>query len=251
METWADGLQVLRYNASKAYIPHMDYLEFDSNADHNFDSASPGGTNRFATVLLYLTDVEEGGETVFPLGEPLEKETRTTQEIQAEARARGRAADLTPGSWEEEMTETCISRLAVKPQKGRAVLFYSQNPDGTPDERSLHGACPVVKGVKWAANLWVWNGPRFGHSATSPAKEAEGKIQAVFSSAVEGVALYWETTRWGKMGPGEAELKAMTYQGHKWNVRRDEGDEQGAVLASWTIEAEKAEDGVIQYRYEG
>ena len=32
-------------------------------------------------------------------------------------------------------------------------------PDGSTDELSLHGACPVVDGVKWAANKWVWNKP--------------------------------------------------------------------------------------------
>lgn len=28
-----------------------------------------------------------------------------------------------------------------------------------------HGACPVIDGQKWAANLWVWNGPRYGMSS--------------------------------------------------------------------------------------
>eukprot|EP00624_Nannochloropsis_granulata_P003837 evm.model.NODE_2938_length_21112_cov_40.828156.3 len=60
VETWADGLQVLRYNESKAYISHLDYLEVNDQSNHDFDSEREGGTNRFATVLLYLTDVEQG-----------------------------------------------------------------------------------------------------------------------------------------------------------------------------------------------
>ena len=44
----------------------MDYMEVDKRLEHNFDSAGVGG-NRFATILLYMTDLGErdGGETVF------------------------------------------------------------------------------------------------------------------------------------------------------------------------------------------
>ena len=38
----------------------------------------------------------------------------------------------------------------------------SQLPDGRTDPRSEHGGCPVLAGTKWAANVWVWNGPRYG-----------------------------------------------------------------------------------------
>eukprot|EP00977_Amphora_coffeiformis_P004937 scaffold1055_cov165-Amphora_coffeaeformis.AAC.11 len=44
----------------------------------------------------------------------------------------------------------CQTQFAVKPRAGRAVLFYSQNPDGSKDGLSLHGACPVLIGDKWA-----------------------------------------------------------------------------------------------------
>jgi hypothetical protein len=41
-----------------------DYIESD-NPDHDWDSATTG-TNRFATIVLYMSDVEDGGETFFP-----------------------------------------------------------------------------------------------------------------------------------------------------------------------------------------
>ena len=63
------------------------------------------------------------------------------------------------------MVRVCQSKhsLSVKPKKAHAILFYSQNPDQTADPMSLHGGCPVLKGQKWAANLWVWNRPRNGN----------------------------------------------------------------------------------------
>lgn len=44
----------------------MDYLDVDKRLEHDYDSSQKGG-NRFATILLYMTDLAEkdGGETVF------------------------------------------------------------------------------------------------------------------------------------------------------------------------------------------
>ena len=49
----------------------------------------------------------------------------------------------------------CLQK--VKPEKGKVIIFYSLLADGTGDHYSLHGACPVEEGIKWAANKWVWN----------------------------------------------------------------------------------------------
>lgn len=61
--TQAEGLQVLRYEPGEEYRPHFDW----------FDPTKPGprkhmehGGQRVGTVVLYLSDVEEGGGTSFP-----------------------------------------------------------------------------------------------------------------------------------------------------------------------------------------
>jgi hypothetical protein len=68
------------------------------------------------------------------------------------------------------MIKECQTKLAVKPRRAHAVIFYSQYPDGVLDRNSLHGACPVIEGTKWAANLWIWNKVRLGY-AGAPRKQ--------------------------------------------------------------------------------
>lgn len=93
----------------------------------------------------------DGGETVFSEAPPPgETELRDAKDVIRELKASGSALDvLAPGSWEETMTAKCHSRLAVKPYKSRAVLFYSQLPNGELDDMSKHGGCPILSGTKW------------------------------------------------------------------------------------------------------
>jgi hypothetical protein len=144
----------------------------------------------------------------------------------------------------------CRTRLAVKPHSSRAVLFYSQFPNGEVDPASLHGACPVLEGQKYAANLWVWNTPRQGYpgapfkekfrkeaeagSTSSPSVSFQ-QINAVFkNSGVEptlnNAELFFEEQFWGKLGPDDPDLGVNTFEGHVWNVRVD-----GKVVKTWTI----------------
>lgn len=58
-----EGLQVLRYPPGAASLPHYDFL-MPTNA-HNCASIARSG-QRVATMVIYLNEVEEGGETVFP-----------------------------------------------------------------------------------------------------------------------------------------------------------------------------------------
>jgi prolyl 4-hydroxylase len=62
------------------------------------------------------------------------------------------------GNGHPKNTSNCdIPRaLKVPPVKGDVIIFYSLHSDGSLDETSLHGACPVEDGTKWAANKWIW-----------------------------------------------------------------------------------------------
>lgn len=179
LENLADGIQILRYEIGQAYTAHHDYFPKYQSDDHQWDP-SKGGSNRFATIFLYLSDVEYGGETAFPnidrltadkskelvdrLGEapPLEDQKTFVKE-----------AGLKEGSWEEHLSRKCYTKFAVPPRRGDAILFYSQRPDGHLDHNSLHGACPVLKGQKWGANLWVWNACRFSQCKGDPLHPAD------------------------------------------------------------------------------
>jgi hypothetical protein len=73
IESYADGVQILRYQNGTAYQKHLDWIEPNIRSQHNFDSAGQG-SNRFATLLLYMNDIEgsQGGETVFTSAWPLD-----------------------------------------------------------------------------------------------------------------------------------------------------------------------------------
>ena len=44
---------------------------------------------------------------------------------------------------------------AVAPKKGRAVIWYNFKDDGEYDIRAGHVGSPVIKGEKWALNIWI------------------------------------------------------------------------------------------------
>ena len=131
-KTHQEHTQVLRYGHTEKYDAHLDWFDpelyqQDANTLRMIDN---GKRNRLATVFWYLSDVEEGGHTIFP-------------------RFNG-----APQPW---VFDDCTKGLKVKPEKGKVIVFYSLLPNGEGDPLSLHGACPVEKGTKWAANKWVWN----------------------------------------------------------------------------------------------
>ncbi|AUT71522.1 MULTISPECIES: 2OG-Fe(II) oxygenase [Paraburkholderia] len=58
-----EGLQILHYRQGGEYRPHFDY--FPPGQNGSVLHTARGG-QRVATLIVYLSDVEGGGETVFP-----------------------------------------------------------------------------------------------------------------------------------------------------------------------------------------
>jgi len=58
-----EGLQVLRYGPAAKTTPHFDFLVPGNQANRN--SLARSG-QRVSTLVAYLNEVEDGGETVFP-----------------------------------------------------------------------------------------------------------------------------------------------------------------------------------------
>lgn len=142
---------------------------------------------QIATVLVYLTDVEEGGETSFllegkdglPRLQTIDYKKCDTgikvrrwgrREAQVEAgRARARHwKQRRHGGGSRSRTHAprrCValpnSLPQVKPRRGDALLFWNTHVNGTIDKHSLHGGCPVVAGTKWvrAGGAEGWGGP--------------------------------------------------------------------------------------------
>ena len=87
-----EGMQLLHYINGQKYEPHHDYFHDTVNPQKS------NGGQRVATMLMYLTTVEEGGETVFP-----------------------NAAEKVEG---DNWSDCAKKGLAVHIVKGDALLFF-------------------------------------------------------------------------------------------------------------------------------
>ncbi|XP_019452042.1 PREDICTED: probable prolyl 4-hydroxylase 7, partial [Lupinus angustifolius] len=119
-----EPIQILRYEHAQKYEPHFDFFRDKHNIQF--------GGNRVATVVMYLSHVRKGGETIFPITNSSLSQTKDD-------------------SW----SECAKMGYAVKPIKGDALLFFNIRPNATADTSSLHGSCPVIDGEKWSATKWI------------------------------------------------------------------------------------------------
>jgi len=112
-----ESMQVIHYGVGQEYKYHFDAYDRE-NKDRYKHFCSERG-NRLKTALIYLNDVAEGGETGFNMLKPMGEVVK------------------------------------VAPKKGRAVIFHNVNRDGSLNKCSRHAGLPVLRGEKWAFNLWL------------------------------------------------------------------------------------------------
>ena len=115
-----ESYQVIHYKENEEYKYHYDaYDKNDILKYKKFCEGPKGRGNRLRTVLLYLNDVEEGGGTGF-----------------------------------DNLTEY-DEPIKIQAKKGRMVVFTNLNDDGSLNLKSRHAGLPIIKGEKWAFNLWL------------------------------------------------------------------------------------------------
>ena len=112
-----ENFQIIHYNENEEYKYHYDAYNPDDTEKYKKFCERRG--NRLRTVLVYLNDVEEGGGTGFD----------------------------SLNEYKEE--------IIVEPKMGKIVVFNNVNDDGSLNMKSRHAGLPVIKGEKWAFNLWL------------------------------------------------------------------------------------------------
>ncbi|KAL1424478.1 hypothetical protein MTO96_020116 [Rhipicephalus appendiculatus] len=110
----AELLQVVNYAPGGHYSVHMDPLDKEDELGE-----------RLASLLVYLSDVKQGGSTAFPQAD-----------------------------------------LSIRPRRGSALFWFNLKQDPAASARQIdysatHGSCPVLRGSKWIATLWIheWSQP--------------------------------------------------------------------------------------------
>lgn len=172
----AEGVQVVRYPTRSQFRHHQDAHELEDSR------GSFGGRNRLATVLVYFNDAETavagserllaGGETHFPLSK-------------GQTLPHAHGLPPRPPDHSEEAAECHTHGLAIAPRAGDAILFFNIRRDGAVDAAATHAGCMVVDGFKWAANIWLWDGPPPPQKLLYSLERSDGQVVHVHASGIE------------------------------------------------------------------
>lgn len=134
----AEALQIGRYSLGQKYELHLD-------SDPVHDVSRP------ATMIVYLNDVEQGGETIFALTPEAKKACKSSFHEDVPGDQRFGVANCCEADSPQGGSKGLL-RIAAK--RGRAVLFFNHHASGKQDSSAEHAACPIIRGEKWIAQRW-------------------------------------------------------------------------------------------------
>ncbi|KAK0387379.1 hypothetical protein NLU13_5691 [Sarocladium strictum] len=128
-----EPVRVIQYERNEKIQVHYDWFpETRNETGQKNTSARPN--NRLGSILAYVDDDCEGGETYFP-------EVKSVAE--------------TADSEKFSISENCRG-LLVKPKKGNAIFWNNLHANGSGDVRTAHAGMPVTRGTKVAINIWSY-----------------------------------------------------------------------------------------------
>ena len=127
----SEDLQVVHYAPGQSFGMHHDSSSFQP---------------RYLTAFYYLNDSADdgdGGETHFPAADgALTAQQAYDFKYDDGAAGEGGKRGLLPG-------------LAVRPERGAALLWYNHDAEGALEPAAVHAGAPIRGGEKWGANHWV------------------------------------------------------------------------------------------------
>eukprot|EP00927_Polykrikos_kofoidii_P059738 TRINITY_DN54875_c0_g1_i1.p1 TRINITY_DN54875_c0_g1~~TRINITY_DN54875_c0_g1_i1.p1 ORF type:complete len:402 (-),score=63.44 TRINITY_DN54875_c0_g1_i1:53-1258(-) len=177
------GLPIETVTSMSEALQVLHYAPNGSHYSCHHDTASEDTESfRFLTFLIFLNDVEDGGETVL-FGTDLQADTQKSRRNWGEVEWSDLEAACQP-------THSCPSRrgeappapfsdsVVVQPRRGRAVFWYNNEVDTRGRGKrfvwsSIHGGCPTRAEHKWAANVWIMAGPALYGSESRQHKHSE------------------------------------------------------------------------------
>jgi len=157
---WYEPLKGLNYTEGTYFRGHLD-----GHAQPHARTFS-----RVATAIVFLSDVDSGGETHFPLavsasgvGDRVPATCAGFEGKDARVQSAAALAAYEDGSaldGAELLSEPAGALgVTVRPQRRRAVLWWNRDADGALALRSRHVGCPVVRGRKLVATQWMHSKP--------------------------------------------------------------------------------------------
>ncbi|CAN4087739.1 unnamed protein product [Withania somnifera] len=109
-------------NSRPLHVLHAGREKLKENYAY-FDSDSTLNSNEplMASVILYLSNLTQGGQILFPKSE-------------------------------NKILSDCMKGSdTLRPTKGNAIVFFNVHLDASPDKSSSHARCPVIDGEMWYA----------------------------------------------------------------------------------------------------